>query len=166
MKKKYQAENSIMFICWNGNLLFWVISLWDNYPINIIALERGGVQEKGLVLQGSPPSSRVVHPHMQSSRDDHPPLLSTGEARTGALFLLWSPPYKRDMDILERVQWRAMNMVKGLEFLSYEVRLSLKKGKLGARGGSCWCVNTYFAGKDGGRPILMKGKWLWTQNGI
>lgn len=49
-------------------------------------------------------------------------------------------------------------MAKGLEFLSYEVMLNLKKEKPGARGGSCWCVNIYFTGKDGGRHFLMKGQ--------
>ncbi|KAK4829957.1 hypothetical protein QYF61_008088 [Mycteria americana] len=36
---------------------------------------------------------------------------------------LWGPQYERDMDILERVQQRAMNMMQGLEHLSYEERL-------------------------------------------
>ncbi|KAK4828331.1 hypothetical protein QYF61_025800 [Mycteria americana] len=31
--------------------------------------------------------------------------------------------YKRDMDILERVQQRALKIIKGLEHLSYEERL-------------------------------------------
>ncbi|KAK4814469.1 LOW QUALITY PROTEIN: hypothetical protein QYF61_018987 [Mycteria americana] len=35
----------------------------------------------------------------------------------------WAPQYKRDMDILERVQRRATNMIKGLERLLYEERL-------------------------------------------
>jgi len=32
---------------------------------------------------------------------------------------LWAPQYNRDMDILERIQWRAMKMIKGREHLSY-----------------------------------------------
>ncbi|PKU47492.1 hypothetical protein llap_2232 [Limosa lapponica baueri] len=36
---------------------------------------------------------------------------------------LWSPQHRKDMDLLERVQRRAMKMIRGLEFLSYEDRL-------------------------------------------
>jgi len=36
---------------------------------------------------------------------------------------LWSPQHKKGMDLLERVQRRAMKMIRGLEHLSCEVRL-------------------------------------------
>ncbi|GAB0188260.1 hypothetical protein GRJ2_001291300 [Grus japonensis] len=36
---------------------------------------------------------------------------------------LWGPQYRRDMDLLERVQRRAMKLMRGLEHLSYEDRL-------------------------------------------
>ncbi|GAB0186504.1 hypothetical protein GRJ2_001115700 [Grus japonensis] len=36
---------------------------------------------------------------------------------------LWGPQYRRDMELLERVQRRATKVIRGLEHLSYEDRL-------------------------------------------
>ncbi|GAB0176551.1 cAMP-dependent protein kinase inhibitor alpha [Grus japonensis] len=36
---------------------------------------------------------------------------------------LWGPQYRRDMELLERVQRRAMKLIRGVEHLSYEDRL-------------------------------------------
>ncbi|PKU29008.1 hypothetical protein llap_20688 [Limosa lapponica baueri] len=35
----------------------------------------------------------------------------------------WAPQFKRDRELLERVQWRATKMIKGMEHLSYEETL-------------------------------------------
>ena len=36
---------------------------------------------------------------------------------------MWSPQYKRDMDLLERIQGKATKRIHGMEHLSYEDKL-------------------------------------------
>ena len=36
---------------------------------------------------------------------------------------MWSPKYRRDVDLLEHVQRRATKMTQGMEHLPYEIRL-------------------------------------------
>jgi len=54
----------------------------------------------------------------------------------GSCIQLWSPQHRKDMDLLERVQGRAMKMIRELKHLSCEERLrelgrfSLEKRRL------------------------------------
>ncbi|KAJ7409162.1 hypothetical protein WISP_116266 [Willisornis vidua] len=49
---------------------------------------------------------------------DTAPLLSPSTAHLECCVQYWAPQQKRDMELLEWVQWRAMNMMKGLKHLS------------------------------------------------
>ena len=73
----------------------------------------------------------------QGQGGDCPPLLCSCEAPSEYCVELWSPHYRKDRELLERVQRRATKMI-GLEHLPYEDRLrelglfSLEKEKKAA----------------------------------
>ena len=50
-------------------------------------------------------------------------LVCPGEDTLEVLFQFWAPQFKRDRELLDRVQWRTTKMIRGWEHLPYEERL-------------------------------------------
>ena len=87
---------------------------------------------------------------------------------------MWSPQYRRDMDLLEHIQRRATKMIHGMEHLSYMDRLrelglfSLEKRSFrGDPRVAFQCLKRGITKKatDFFAKPVNKGKWLQTKRG-
>ncbi|KAK4828576.1 hypothetical protein QYF61_027666 [Mycteria americana] len=96
------------------------------------------VDQKSWILESSfaKKDLGVLECCQQVEGGDPSPLFNIGETYLEYCVQCWAPQYKRDVDILERIQQRAMKMMNGLEHLSYEEKLrelglfSLEKRRL------------------------------------
>lgn len=109
----------------------------DNGTVRWVSLGLDWPESSFIHQTGGPAGDQVDHEAMTSphSKEIHqPPRLSVAsKSREGILPLcsalvgqfqllgpVWAPQYDRDIDILERVQKRATELMKGLEHLTYE----------------------------------------------
>ncbi|GAB0183618.1 mitochondrial enolase superfamily member 1 [Grus japonensis] len=82
---------------------------------------------------------------------------------------LWGPQYRRDMELLERVQRRATKLIRGLEHLSYEDSLrelglfSLEKRRLR---GDLIAAFRYLKGPTGKLSYYSMSKWRSVTSGV
>ena len=68
----------------------------------------------------------MLHPKkcdQQGKRGDPLLLLRTGETQMEYCIQMWSPQYRRDVDLLEHIQRRATKMIPRTEHLPCEDRL-------------------------------------------
>ncbi|XP_074801718.1 glycerol-3-phosphate dehydrogenase 1-like protein isoform X2 [Natator depressus] len=84
----------------------------------------------GQKLQGPQTSAEVYRILKQKGMVDKPLLEYCVQ--------FWAPHFRKDMDKLEKVQRRATKMIKGLENMTYEGRLSLEKRRLR------WDITTFY----------------------